>query len=65
VRAFLKMLGLGAGIHQGRSSSTDRGPFGFRAERSLTDKAVKSAGFGKSRESRKEQRLMAYSDQSG
>jgi len=46
VRAFLKMLGLGAELHQGRSRQLDRGPFGFRAERFAHYKAVKSAGFG-------------------
>jgi len=38
VRAFLKMLGLGAEFIKGRSASVPNV--------SLTDKAVKSAGFG-------------------
>src|SRR5260370_11102574 len=50
------------GIHQGRASSVDCGPLGFRAERFAHGQSRQKRGFRESRESCKEQRLMAYSD---
>src|SRR5260370_11649767 len=50
------------GIHQGRASSVDGGPLGFRAERFAHRQSRQERGVRESRESCKEQRLMAYSD---
>src|SRR6266478_3419869 len=50
------------GIYQGRASSVDRGPFGFRAERFAHGQGCQERWFRESREPGKEQQLMAYSD---
>src|SRR6266513_3359951 len=50
------------GVHQGRSSSVDRGPLGFRADRIAHGQSSQERWFRESREPGKEQRLMAYSD---
>jgi len=55
VRAFLKMLGLGAEFIKDALRQFDRGPLGFRAERFAHGQSSQERWFRQSRQSGKEQ----------